>query len=293
MTACSDNMRKLCTNGFTLVEVVVAITLSAIVIGFMAMFMTAPIDSYAAQVRRAGLTDSADAISRNLGNDLAAAVPNSVRIANNGNFRLIEMLAADGEAARYRTVSVPPNTNLTLDPGVPDALFTTIGQFRPNLNVPLNLPNYRVLVAAPVTNLYTTAGVMSPPGLQLTPLPLPAQDEASVQLATPFVFSTPSPTTRVFLVSGTVAYICDLTARTLTRYSGFPVAPAAAAHSNPVVLAGLSTASELIATNITACIFRPLVRTTGARTLTSYQVTVTRDREVLRIFDQVAQTLGP
>jgi MSHA biogenesis protein MshO len=68
--------------GMTLIELVIVITLSAICVTFMTMFVVTPINAYNAQTQRAQLVDAADSALRLLSRDLRAALPNSVRIAN-------------------------------------------------------------------------------------------------------------------------------------------------------------------------------------------------------------------
>src|SRR6185312_15339476 len=87
--------------GFSLIELVVTIALSAIVVGFMAMFMTAPVDAFAAHERRAALADSADNAVRMLDYDIRSALPDSVRYVRTGSIVTLELLSVE-EVARYR-----------------------------------------------------------------------------------------------------------------------------------------------------------------------------------------------
>lgn len=101
--------------GFTLVELVVSITLAAIVLGFAGMLITAPLQHYDLQSRRAELADSAGAALPQLQGDLRGALPNSARVRRNGSFVALEFLAAV-DWVRYQ--------------GPPGAPFTTSGTFR-------------------------------------------------------------------------------------------------------------------------------------------------------------------
>jgi hypothetical protein len=108
-----------------------------------------------------------------------------------------------------------------------------------------------------------------------------------------FAFTRPSTTSKIFLVKDTVAYLCDLNTQTLRRYSGFPVTPTAVPHDTAAELNLISAANVLIANNVTACVFRTNVRTTGARPLSSVQISLSQNGETLRIFEQLSQGLGP
>src|SRR5262245_28915815 len=100
--------------GFTLVEMVVAITVSAIVVGFMALFLVTPVQAYLAQERRVELKDSANNATRLFEDDVHRALPNSVRFVRNGSIVAVEMLNVAG-VARYRAVGSAGNPDRELD----------------------------------------------------------------------------------------------------------------------------------------------------------------------------------
>ncbi|MCX8086957.1 MAG: type II secretion system GspH family protein [Rhodocyclaceae bacterium] len=65
--------------GFTLVEMIVAITITGIVAVMVAVFLKSPVEGYVASARRAWLTDVADTALRRIARDVQAALPNSLR----------------------------------------------------------------------------------------------------------------------------------------------------------------------------------------------------------------------
>jgi prepilin-type N-terminal cleavage/methylation domain-containing protein len=77
--------------GFTLLELVVAISISAIVVSFMVMFIVTPVESYLAQARRAELVSSADIVANNMAADLRVASLGNVRYTNNGTTEVLEI----------------------------------------------------------------------------------------------------------------------------------------------------------------------------------------------------------
>ncbi|MGD9841659.1 MAG: type II secretion system protein J, partial [Steroidobacteraceae bacterium] len=77
--------------GFTLIELVVSIIITAIVIGFMIMFIATPVQAYLAQGRRASLAHEAEISMHNLDIDLRSALPNSVRYTQSGSVLAIEL----------------------------------------------------------------------------------------------------------------------------------------------------------------------------------------------------------
>ena len=66
-------------SGFTLIEVVVAIAITGIIAGMVAVFIRSPVEGYMDAQRRAELTDVADTAVRRMGRDIRTALPNSVR----------------------------------------------------------------------------------------------------------------------------------------------------------------------------------------------------------------------
>ena len=115
--------------GFTLIELVIAISLSAIVLAFASMFISAPVDAYAAQSRRAAMVDSADAVLRLMARDVRRALPNSVRVTRDGNVMALELLLTTA-ATRYRDDDAATTGPDDLDFSAPDNRFTTLGEFQ-------------------------------------------------------------------------------------------------------------------------------------------------------------------
>lgn len=80
------------SRGFTLVEAIVVMVIIGIVAGIVAVFIRAPILGYRDSVDRAEITDQADLALRRMARDIRLALPNSVRVMNNGS--AIEFLQA-------------------------------------------------------------------------------------------------------------------------------------------------------------------------------------------------------
>lgn len=90
--------------GFTLIEAIVAITITGILGAIVAVFINKPVQGYFDSVRRAELTDQADVALRRITRDLRLALPNSLRVASVGGIVYVEfILTANG--GRYRDVA--------------------------------------------------------------------------------------------------------------------------------------------------------------------------------------------
>ena len=94
--------------GFTLIELVITMSITAIVIGFAAIFFSGPVRGFTDQVRRAELVDAAESALRRMQRDIRRALPNSIRVTTNGTISALEILNTV-EGVRYRSGPPPGN----------------------------------------------------------------------------------------------------------------------------------------------------------------------------------------
>ena len=73
--------------GFTLLELIISVVISSILLAFMGVFVSGPVETYFAQSRRAALVDSADAGWAQMDRDIRNALPNSLRACATGRSR--------------------------------------------------------------------------------------------------------------------------------------------------------------------------------------------------------------
>lgn len=112
--------------GFTLVEVVIAMVITGILAGIVAVFIKSPIDSYVDLARRAELTDIADTAVRRIARDVRLSLPNSVRNPVGNSDGCVEFIPTKiGGRYRAAQTSVPDGDVLdfTLDTAPFDASF--------------------------------------------------------------------------------------------------------------------------------------------------------------------------
>ena len=117
------------SRGFTLIEAVVVIVITGIIAGMVAIFIKAPVQSYMDTRDRAELTDSASAALRKMRVELRLALPNSIRVTDDGQY--LEMLLTR-TGARYQDASDgygPGNGDLSFT----DASATTFNYIGPEL----------------------------------------------------------------------------------------------------------------------------------------------------------------
>ena len=232
---CTDPSRaaRAAQAGFTLIEAVMVIVLTGVVIAVVSVFIVPATTAYFASSARAQLTEQADTALRRIARDLTAALPNSVRVTSNA--RSVELIPVSS-AARYATESGDP-----LQFGVADSRFSIIGPPLRISRVGQQLAWYNLGAATPDANAYTlsnvrttTTGTGSASTIDITGAALP-----NALMAPPY---------RVYAVDPPVSYRCDLSAGTLTRFTGYGFQA-----SQPDPPGGGSNA--ILARNVSACSF--------------------------------------
>ena len=276
--------------GFTLIELVVVIAITAIIAGVMVLLIATPMQAYFAQTRRAMLVDSANSARHLIASDVRSALPNSVRVWANGNIRMLELLATTYNAAYWSEAPTWPYPLMDLNVGSPDADFATVGLF--GNPVPPN-SGYVVVnnLGTPSADAYTLLNVIAPVNtITAGTAPQPGNPPIdSVHLNPGFNFVADSPAHRVFLVSGPVAYLCDQGAQTLTRYWGYGISATPGAHDSAAKMLGAGALSALVARNVTSCTFGATAGTTQHGQLVMLQILLSSGGENLPIMDEVSE----
>jgi MSHA biogenesis protein MshO len=283
------------SRGFTLIEIVATITVSAIVISFAAMFIVTPVNAYRAQARRAELVDSADSVLRLMARDIRAALPNSVRVTQNGSVWVLGVLSTvDG--VRYRSTGATAVGAEELNFGSPDDSFNAVSQFDGITRPFVTNSHYLVIynVGVPGADAYSSANVITPPATQITIDTSPTRAfEDRIQLVPSFRFAYASPSKRVFLVSGPVSYLCNQTTGVIQRYVGGSIAPTIASSDSAGELSGLGAVPSLVANNATTCNFEYSPGAPQRAGLVTLRITLARDGETVSLVHQVHVENGP
>ena len=274
--------------GFTLIELVVTLVISTIVVAFVSLFISGPVQGFTDQARRVRLVDALDAALERIGLDVRRSLPNSVRTTSSGGVVALEMLSTvDG--ARYR--AQPPGSDAQiLDLASADDEWNVLGPFT-QIGKPFNSASHYLVVynvGVPGANAYALTDVITPEGTTIsisTDGTMPGEDR--ITLDTPFRFAYPSPTQRIFLVDGPVTYLCNTVAGTLMRYQGYDITVnQSAVDSHGELLASGATAS-LMATQVDSCAFTYASGTAERAGLVSLQITVRAQGESVSLLSQI------
>jgi MSHA biogenesis protein MshO len=282
-----------------MVEMVIVIAIVSILSGALAAFMRSPLTALRDVERRATLVDVADHALGRLARDVAAALPNSLRVS--ADERFLELLhTVDG--GRYRqNPGVNPGTLVAH--GFDDALFFNAGDAEFNALGRLSnltsadLAGHRVAVYPTDTvELYRNAeGVPSPiTGVITQPtriLIVNDGDEDQIQLRTPALAPAPykfqflSPEQRMFIVDGAVTYHCNLGTTRLNRYWGYGVQQGQPADASALPL---STASQApTADRLIACSFQYQPGTAQSAALLTVTLELEEHGESIRLLRQL------
>ncbi len=274
--------------GFTLIELVITMTITTIVVAFAGLFIAGPVRGFNDQVRRAELVDSAESSLRRMGRDIRRALPNSVRVRDIGSIKALELLNAV-EGIRYRAGPPPGNVNAWLSLAAADGAFNSIGTFnaitKPFSSTTHYLSVYNVGV--PGADAYELANVITPVGTQIDIDAAAEAGEDNILVTPAFQFAYPSPRQRVYLIDTPVSFLCDTAAGTLTRYSGYAITSDQADRDTAAELLAAGGTAALMSDNLTACTFTFTPGTAQRAGLVSISLTVGQDGESIVLLQQV------
>lgn len=277
--------------GFTLVEMVIVIVITGIIGAMVAVFIRVPVQGYIDTTARAALADTADTAARRLTRDVRLALPNSVRVSDDGLFLELLLTKTGG---RYLSDSDPAGLGNVLSfetppaPGVP-ASFTVVGAMPANA-----LGARQAISVGDQIVVYNLGGVYSPNnayacsaanGCNRAPVTGVAGNVVTLG-SYPFATAPaplPSPSNRFQVVSTPVTYACNLTDGTLTRYAGYTI------QATQPVAADLKDGA-LLARQVTACAFSYTVLANVQRGLVNISLSLgaaNSNTGVLRLVQQV------
>jgi MSHA biogenesis protein MshO len=278
-----------------MIELVVVIAISAILAGGVTAFMARSMTGFVDSRIRAALVDAADGALGRTKREVRLALPNSVRVSLDA--RTLEILhVVDG--ARYRRA---PGVNpLGADHSAAtdwlsftgaDAQWNVLGRFR-------SLPFSYGSALAPGTRLavYTTgetiwneaAAGLSPASITPASTTITIRDdgdEDAITLSSAFKFALESPRQRVYLLDGPITFHCDLSARTLTRFSGYSAT--AGQPTNPAAAPLLAASRALLASSVSSCAFLYDPGTATRSGLVSLSLGLSEGTERVSLLEQV------
>ncbi len=265
------------SRGFSLVELVMVITISGIMLVVIAPLLGRPFSIFNDMQTRASLVDKAHAALAAVSRKVRQAVPNSVRV-NGGALELMPI----NFAGRYPLVDIAADVD-GLTPRQLDNNFSIFG------NVPALTGQRLVVNPTSTVLLYAAAAnslnqIMTPSTSTISVTDNGNQDRITILPAFRFdPGGNGSPARRVFATSGPLSFICDSgTMQLLEGYSATVNQP------TNISSAPLSSASaSLIAESVSACQFRFSPGTAQRSALLTMELVVTENGESIRLIEQM------
>ena len=233
--------------GFTLVEMIVAIVLTAIIAGTLVLFIRRPVTSYLDSAGRAEMTDVADLALRRMAREIRLALPNSVRVNADGSameFLLTKTggryLAVEDAATSGTPLDFANNLNLS---------FTVVG----GLQAPLAASDYVVVYNLGPGFAPADAYTFGQAQTNIARVEAAAPGATEIVMKTnPFARSEPmpSPGSRFQIVSTPVTYRCESVGANmvLSRYAGYDIRP-----NITDAMSGAGKTSATLARRLSAC----------------------------------------
>jgi MSHA biogenesis protein MshO len=257
--------------GVTLIEMVIVISITAIIAGGVAVFISRPFEGYIDAARRAELTDIADTALRRITRDVRTALPNSIRTTTVAGVTYLEYLQASG-GARYRAQADSSGAGNILDFTQADNDgFDVVGTM-PTFAAGDSIVIYNLASSGTTANAYSgdNRGAYS------------SNTATTVTLSPAKKFPFPSPGKRFHVVQQAVTYACNPATGQLRRYWNYGIVDL------PQPTPPSSGSNALLATDITACSFTYDTSGSGLRTgVLTLTLKVERNGESVRLFQQV------
>lgn len=198
--------------GFSIIELIAALAITGIIATGLLLWMSRPLEALQAAHLRAAAMDQADRITARLSEELANALPNSLRVACGG--RCVEFIPVV-DYGDYR-VAVPGDY---LEFAAPDDRFDVL---LPLVNAPVSglqiVINNQNALSSGSLSAYSNDSSNNRASIAA------GTTAAQVRIAAKH-FPTPSPTQRFYIVDTPVSYLCQpsLNGGTVRRLSGYAI----------------------------------------------------------------------
>lgn len=246
--------------GFTLVELVVVITVTAIIGGISSTFIRHSVMAYVNSEAYYELADRADVSLRRMSRDIRNALPNSVWVSAAGDYVEFVPIKAGG---RYRQDDFGTNSMGVLGETVPVAANDQLVVY--NLGIQ----------GADVYNGDTIRSITT----------APANNVNQLQFAGA-TFPLPSPASRFYIVNGAVAYVCDLANQRLLMVSNIAIPSAHPANFN-------GANASVVVGNVTACSFTYTAGVMQHTGVITAQLELTKNGGVARLLNLINVVNSP
>lgn len=267
-------------SGFTLIEAIMVMTITAVLASGVAVFLRKPIDGYLDLVRRAELSDIADTAVRRISRDLHVALPNSVRLPSSQCMEFLPTI----NGGRYRADIDGSGAGNVFDTASAITVLDVLGDLNAVPAAGDFVVIYNLGIAGADAYMGDNRATVTAVGTSLNSIALfPAKQ-----------FPFASPGNRFHVLSGTeqaVAYVCtgilgiDAAGNgtgTLVRASAYGISSA-----DPSTCPVTNATTPKLAQNISSCVFTYASGVAERSGLVSIRLGITKNNETVNLYQDV------
>lgn len=258
--------------GFTLIEMVLVITMLGALLALGGVFIIQPFQAYEDVARRARLVDVAETAMMRMTRETRMALPNSVRIDSNGTRYALEFLAT-ATGGRYRQQVDATGAGDPLDRTLAADSFDVLGGLQGAVAAGMQLVIYNT----------GDAGRDAYNGDNIAPITAVGAASLSFDKGSAPAFPADSPQARFYVVTGPVSFVCDASTGKLWRYANYGIQA-----TQPVSDVALGGAGALLADNVSNCGTAFTYNDGGGSRngLVTFRLTITEDGETVSLLQQ-------
>lgn len=286
------NKQQANMQGFTLIELVMVIVLIGALSSVASIFIAGPVGGFIDSNRRAELVDIAETALQRMTREIHGALPNSVRVSNNGTQFGIEYLSTltGGRYRRLQATGGPSNKlnfNTASDSfdvlgGLPDfGLIDTIGgggQANCLNNIVDCLVIYNTGTSATDFNAYNGDNIAAITAASNTSMTF---DNSGIP---GWSFPAVSPSNRFFVVDTPVSFVCDSSTGEVLMYQDYTITA-----GQPLTAGSFGVAGAVLADKVSNCGVNTFLYNAGAGVrygLVVIRLTVSADGESVSLLQQ-------
>jgi MSHA biogenesis protein MshO len=278
--------------GFTLIELIMVIVLIGALASVASIFIAGPVSGFLDSNRRAELVDIAQTALQRMNREIHEALPNSVRISNNGTQFGIEYLSTL-TGGRYRNLQATGGAGNKLNfhtntdsfdilGGLPDFGLIDVsggsGQAACMNNTVDCLVIYNTGTGAADFNAYNGDNIAA----------ITAVSNASMTFDNSDIpgwhFPARSPNNRFFVVNTPVSFVCDSSTGNLLMYQNYNIMA-----TQPLTSGSFGIAGAVLANNVSNCNASTFQYNAGAGTrygLVVLRLTITKGGERVSLLQE-------
>lgn len=280
-------------SGYTLIELITVMVLIGALVGVAAVFLVEPFRASRDMSRRAALTDQADLVVDRIVREVRAALPNSVRVASDGDRTAVELVATR-TGGRYRRLPGSGGSGDTLNRALASDSFDVLG----------GLPDFGTVATGSAgtdcangdrdcISIYNTGqsglDVYEQESIAAITVKTTGPDNVTYDTGgSGPAFATHSPRQRFFVFHDVASFVCDTGTGRLLRYATYGLQS-----TQPVADSDFGVTPRRVADDVSACTLQYQPGTATRQGLLTVEIALSRGGETVSLFAQAHVVNAP